>query len=378
MRRSGSAAPHSSWSPTVNAVRYSPPIGSLRSRPIGTRSVPVTAAGVSSRSDDSLSFGTTVTHSCAAASSDSISASGTSCVSLMVSAWLWHRIELMRTHRPSIGMPDGAENLVALGHRLPFFLALAVAEILGDPGQQAPGERVPAEFAGRQIGRAQRGGDAAIDLEDRRGRVGERRRDGAMQVTHLRDHLAHVPGAGARGGLVGHRRDPLDEAGAEEAGHRHQHQAHRAVGADVVLEARGQRAIDDVAVDRVEDEDRVVLHPQRRRGVDPVAVPARFAQLRVDLRGVVAALAGDQDVARRQRGEVFGVLDGGRALAHGRAFGARLRRGEEHGIDQVEVALLAHALHQHRPHHAAPTDESNVHSHLVYPEPRLSRRAVGV
>ena len=40
MRRNGSAAPHSSWSPTVNAPRYSPPIASLRRRPIGTSSVP--------------------------------------------------------------------------------------------------------------------------------------------------------------------------------------------------------------------------------------------------------------------------------------------------------------------------------------------------
>ncbi len=51
MRRKGSAAPQSNWSPTVKAVRYSPPMDSLRSRPIGTSSVPVTAAGVSSRSD---------------------------------------------------------------------------------------------------------------------------------------------------------------------------------------------------------------------------------------------------------------------------------------------------------------------------------------
>ena len=47
MRRRGSAAPHSSWSPTVNAARYSPPIGNLRSRPTGTDNVPVTAVGVS-------------------------------------------------------------------------------------------------------------------------------------------------------------------------------------------------------------------------------------------------------------------------------------------------------------------------------------------
>ena len=49
MRRKGSAAPHSSWSPTVNADRYSGPIASFLSRPTGVVSVPVTAAGVSSR-----------------------------------------------------------------------------------------------------------------------------------------------------------------------------------------------------------------------------------------------------------------------------------------------------------------------------------------
>ena len=35
MRRSGSAAPHSNWSPTVKAPRYSAPIASLRRRPTG-------------------------------------------------------------------------------------------------------------------------------------------------------------------------------------------------------------------------------------------------------------------------------------------------------------------------------------------------------
>ena len=40
MRRSGSAAPHKSWSPTVKAVTYSGPMLSLWIRPIGTESVP--------------------------------------------------------------------------------------------------------------------------------------------------------------------------------------------------------------------------------------------------------------------------------------------------------------------------------------------------
>ena len=56
MRRSGSAAPHKSWSPTVKAERYSAPIFSLRKRPIGMSSVPVTATGVRCLSVSSRRF----------------------------------------------------------------------------------------------------------------------------------------------------------------------------------------------------------------------------------------------------------------------------------------------------------------------------------
>ena len=63
MRRTGSAAPHNNWSPTVNAARYSGPIANLRKRPTGTLNVPVTLAGVNSRYVVSLSFGITFTHS---------------------------------------------------------------------------------------------------------------------------------------------------------------------------------------------------------------------------------------------------------------------------------------------------------------------------
>ncbi len=47
MRRRGSAAPQSSWSPMVKAPRYSGPIAILRTRPTGMVMVPVTATGVS-------------------------------------------------------------------------------------------------------------------------------------------------------------------------------------------------------------------------------------------------------------------------------------------------------------------------------------------
>ena len=51
-----------------------------------------------------------------------------------------------------------------------------------------------------------------------------------------------------------------------------------------------ERVLDHRQVDRVEHDDRVVLHAQRRGGVDPVALPARGAQLGEHLVGVVAAL----------------------------------------------------------------------------------------
>ena len=58
--------------------------------------------------------------------------------------------------------------------------------------------------------------------------------------------------------------------------------------------------LDDAGVDRIEDDDGVVAHAQRGGGVDPVALPAGLAQRRVDLGGVVAALATDQHVAGRE------------------------------------------------------------------------------
>ncbi len=86
-----------------------------------------------------------------------------------------------------------------------------------------------------------------------------------------------------------------------------------------LLAALGQRVLDDRQVDRVEDDDRVVLHAQRRGGVDPVAVPAGGAQLGEHLGGVVAALGGDDDVAALQRLDVEGVLQRGLVLRLRRA-----------------------------------------------------------
>ena len=215
MRRIGSAAPHSNWSPTVNAVRYSRPIASLRTRPIGTFKRAADRRGRSSR-DRRLARRSArrAPSRCRRASSRSISASGRSRFNLIVSAWLWQRIAPMRTQMPSTGIARRAVRpriLLVSALRLPFFAALAVAQVLVDPGDQAAGER-RAEVLVRQLAPTQR----ARSRRDRcRGWRGRDRRSSAPAAACSApiccDQLAHVLRTGARGSLVGHRRDPLDE-----------------------------------------------------------------------------------------------------------------------------------------------------------------------
>ena len=181
----------------------------------------------------------------------------------------------------------------------------------------------------------------------------------SVERAELREQLAHVLGAAAGRGLVGHAGHPLDQAGLVQRAHAHQHAADGAVAADPVLAALGQRVLDDRQVDRVEDDDRVVLHAQRGGGVDPVAVPAGRAQLGEDLARVVAALGGDDDVALLQRLDVEGVLQRGFVLRLGRGLAAGVGGGEEHRLDQGEVALGLHAVHQDRADHAAPADQAD-------------------
>ena len=101
-QRLGSA--HSNWSPTVKAPRYWEPMFSLRRRPTGTLRVPVTAAGVSSRTLTSRWFGTSLTQGLCWLIRPSMSVSGTSLFNLMVSAWLWQRMAPTRTQIPSTGI----------------------------------------------------------------------------------------------------------------------------------------------------------------------------------------------------------------------------------------------------------------------------------
>jgi hypothetical protein len=139
----------------------------------------------------------------------------------------------------------------------------------------------------------------------------------------------------------------------------HEHAAHRAVAADPVAAALAQGVADHGEVDRVEDDDRVVLHAQGRRRVDPVAVPAGRAQLGEDFVRVVPALGGDDDVALLQRLDVERVLQGGLVLRLGRGLAARVGSGEEDRLDEGEVALRLHAVHEDRADHAAPAHEAD-------------------
>ena len=52
--------------------------------------------------------------------------------------------------------------------------------------------------------------------------------------------------------------------------------------------------VDDVAVHGIQNDDGILVHAQRTGCVDPHAIPARIAQLRINGRGVIAALCGQQ------------------------------------------------------------------------------------
>ena len=163
------------------------------------------------------------------------------------------------------------------------------------------------------------------------------------------------------GGLVGHGRHPLHEAGPEEARERHQQKADGAVRAAEVAPAAGETFGDHVRVHRIEDEHRPRLHAKGRGGVDPVAVPAGGAEMRVDRARVVASLAGDDDVVPGERADVVRVAEPpGIEAEAGRTRPARRGGRVERGRDPGEVAFLPHPLEQHRADQPPPADEPDV------------------
>ena len=309
MRRSGSAAPHSSWSPTVNAPRYSPPIASLRRRPTGISSVPVTAAGVSSRDavvarvgDDAHPIVRSGEHPLDLGERDVPSELDRQ---RLASGSAWRRCA-RRSSRSGSASARGRGS--CWSPRCPS---------IPRGSCRCPGPRRSTGSGCRRAGRRSARSESArrAGCPRPRGRCRESPNAGSSSSVFAArcaspiccKQLAHVLRAGAGRRLVGHARHPLDQVALEEARERHHHEADRAVAADVVLHAPRERRVDDVAIDGIEDDHRVVGHPQRRGGIDPVAVPARGAQLRKHVLRVVAALAGDDRVERGERGEIGGV-----------------------------------------------------------------------
>ncbi len=260
-----------------------------------------------------------------------------------------------------------AEDLVGFCHALPFFLRLAVAQVLVDPGDQATAER---DAKVGSFGSGQRtlfGDHLAVDFQNGALGVVQQILNFGVQRAVLRQEFAHVLGAAAGGGLVSLGAHPFDQTCLVQRAHTHQHAADGAVAADPFLAALGQRVLDDRHVDRVEDDDGVLFHAQGGRGIDPVAVPAGGAQLGIHGVGVVTALAGDDDLAALEGVDAVRVLQRGFVPGHCGRLAASIRGGEEQRFDQVEVLFFNHAIHQHRADHAAPANQTYQLAHFNRP-----------
>src|SRR5690606_18103807 len=137
-----------------------------------------------------------------------------------------------------------------------------------------------------------------------------------------------------------------------------------AIAADEIFDAALEAVADQITVDRVEHDDGVVFHAQRRCRVDPVAIPAGCAQFRENFGGVVAALAGNDHVELFQLVDVERVLQCRNRFAdhggcsEGWGWATDIGGREKHRLNRIEILLRAHALHQHRANHAAPTDKT--------------------
>jgi hypothetical protein len=188
-----------------------------------------------------------------------------------------------------------------------------------------------------------------------------------VQGAVLRQEFAHVLRTTTRGGLVGLGGHPIDQAGLVQRAHAHQHAGDGAVAADPLLAAFGEGVLDDRHVDRVQDDDGVLVHSKGRCCIDPVAIPAGGAQLGIDLVGVVPALAGDDDLAALECFDVVRILQRGLVPGHRGGFATGVGGGEEQRLDQVKVIFFEHAIHQYRADHAAPADQTYQLAHFKRP-----------
>ena len=259
----------------------------------------------------------------------------------------------------------GSEDFVGLRLTLPLFAGLAVIQLFVDPRDQATGQRY-AKVIHRQLAAAGELSDFTLDIEDRGRRVCQLGSDALVQLAHLGQQLAHMTRAAAGRRLVGRHGDPLHQILREQAAEGHQHQADGAVTANKGFHAVVQAVGDDALVNRVKNNDGIVFHAKRRGRVNPVALPAAFTQLRIDFVGIIAALAGHNNVECLQRFQIVSILQRACGTPKGRCSLAELGSGEEDRADSVEIALFNHALHEYRADHTAPADKTNVFHSIFF------------
>ncbi len=271
------------------------------------------------------------------------------------------------THAQTVhGNRLGIETQYLVGLRLafPLFLALAVAQVLVDPRNQAARQR-HTKIRRREFFIAQYARDFAVDIEDGGGRIIQQRFNRAMRLAHLCQQFTHILRTRTGCRLIGHRTDPLHQICLEQAAQRHQHQADGAIAADKIFFTVFQCLLDYVQIHRIKNNHAVFFHAQGGRSIDPVALPASRAQLREDLRSIVAALAGNDRLHRLELIDIAGIFQWWHIAADIRRFAAHLGGGKKYRIDQLKIALFAHTLHQHRTHHTAPTDQTYSHNYAL-------------
>ena len=264
-------------------------------------------------------------------------------------------------HRDGLG---AAQNLVGLVEALPLFAGFAAFHLFVDPGDQAGRQGGSKILRGKSVG-LQRRTNTRIDCQGRAGWVAQQGRGGIADGFHLGHEFAHIARTRSGSRLVGHGREPLHPALFEQTVECHQHQGHGAIAPRIGEHAALDALVDDCAIHRVQHNDGVFVHALGPGGIDPIALPARLAQLGQHLLGVITALAAHHRIVARQLADIVSVGQGRGADPHVRGRVAHLGGGEENGLQPRKVAFGHHALHQDGSHHPAPThkcDSTNLHS----------------
>ncbi len=86
--------------------------------------------------------------------------------------------------------------------------------------------------------------------------------NGGIEVTHLREKLTHILGAGAACGLISHGGDPVHKPLTDEAVQSQKHQRNRAVAADVVFNSGLKALFNDRHIDGIENDHRIFFHSE--------------------------------------------------------------------------------------------------------------------